>query len=55
MWKKIRLWFCKHLDWHSIDPKSIYTDPKDPAHFLTFGKCKICGYEGMIDSQGNLF
>lgn len=53
MFRKIRLWLCKHLGWHSPGPS--YKDDKDPFRFLNFAKCKICGYEGQLDSQGNLF
>lgn len=53
--RRIRLWCCKHLGWHSIDRSTVHKDPNDPLRFLTFARCKICGYEGQIDSQGNLF
>ena len=53
MYKKIRIWFCKHLGWHS--PIDLHKLPEDPLQFLIFAKCKWCGYEGQIDSQGNLF
>lgn len=53
MYKKIRLWLCKHLDWHS--PMNYHRSENDPLGFLVYAKCKICGYKGMIDSQGNLF
>lgn len=47
--------FCE-LGWHSF-PVGFETwiDPKDPLKFLEHGKCKWCGFVGLIDSQGNLF
>lgn len=53
MYKKIRLWLCKYLSWHS--PVDYHCSYKDPARFLVYAKCKWCGFEGMIDSQGGLF
>lgn len=44
--------FCCKIGWHSIFSGFEYT------HFdgcSEHAKCKYCGYEGMIDSQGNLF
>ena len=49
MRKRIGLWFCRILGWHS------YT------HFDSFdgcsahATCKKCGYKGLVDSLGNLF
>lgn len=53
MYKKIRLWLCKYLNWHS--PIDYHSSEKDPAKFLIYAKCRICGFKGMIDSQGGLF
>lgn len=53
MYKKIRLWLCKYLSWYS--PVDYHCSYKDPAGFLVYAKCKWCGFEGMIDSQGGLF
>lgn len=45
---KVRLWFCRVLGWHGrykiagSDGASVHAT------------CGHCGYEGMIDSQGNL-
>ncbi len=54
--------FCCWIGWHSIfagfdgphipDP---FPSSEDPLHFLVFARCRWCGYEGQIDSQGNLF
>jgi hypothetical protein len=48
--------FCCSTGWHSypnfID---VHKQSSDPCGFLTYAKCKYCGYEGQIDSQGNLF
>lgn len=53
MYRKIRLWLCKCLSWH--DPINYHHSRKDPAGFLLYAECKICGLKGMIDSQGGLF
>jgi hypothetical protein len=45
---------CK-IGWHSYTYSDVHKKPDDPFKFLTFAKCKWCGYEGQIDSQGNLF
>lgn len=47
----IRRFLC-WIGWHDV---VTYKDDNDPHKFLTFGKCKFCGKEGQIDSQGNLF
>lgn len=47
---KIRLWMCKHLSWHHITQKWYSEDG-----LQAYGRCGICGFEGMIDSQGGLF
>lgn len=45
----IRKLLCK-LGWHSCTYVRLYNDGCSEH-----AKCKWCGYEGMIDSQGNLF
>jgi len=52
--KWIKKMFCK-IGWHKIDKNSRHNHPHDPLKFLVFAKCKWCGYEGQVDSQGNLF
>ena len=44
--------FLCGIGWHSfpIGFEILYFDGCSEH-----GKCKWCGYEGMIDSQGNLF
>ena len=49
MYRKIRLWLCKNLSWHSYD----HFDGFDGCSALA--TCKICGFKGMVDSQGGLF
>jgi len=49
MWVK-RL-FCK-IGWHSL-PVGFEEVEFDGCS--KYARCKWCGYEGMIDSQGNLF
>ena len=53
--KPYRKFSCK-IGWHSY-PKfdNIRYITGDPYQVLTFAKCQWCGYEGQIDSQGNLF
>lgn len=47
MKNKIKKLFCK-INWHSFS----YDAPiGNQSHY----KCKWCGYEGLVDSQGNLF
>jgi len=47
----IKKLFCK-IGWHSfpVGFKFLYHDGCNEH-----AKCKWCGFEGMIDSQGNLF
>ena len=51
----MRKFYCKIMSWHSKSYDDVHKDPKDPLQFLDFAKCKWCGYEGQVDSQGNLF
>lgn len=37
------------IGWHTVGERTEHDDCS--AH----AKCRWCGYEGMIDSQGNLF
>jgi hypothetical protein len=48
----IKRLLCK-IGWHKKG--SIHIAPDDPLQFQQYAKCQWCGYEGMIDSQGNLF
>lgn len=51
----LKRFFC-WVGWHSA-PFSGWTEYW-PAHsdgFLIYARCRWCGYEGQIDSQGNLF
>lgn len=49
MLNSIKKFFCK-IGWHSFTYE--YTKHDGCSQHA---KCKWCGYEGMIDSQGNLF
>lgn len=49
MIKLIKKFLCK-IGWHSFSYIHTYHDGCSQH-----AKCKWCGYEGMIDSQGNLF
>lgn len=49
MIKRIKKFLCK-IGWHSFE--YIYTTYDGCSQHA---KCKWCEYEGMIDSQGNLF
>jgi len=33
----------------------MHHHPDDPLKFQQYAKCEWCGFEGMVDSQGNLF
>lgn len=50
--KKLRLLLCKKLGWHK--PGVITGSINDPLN-QGYSSCRYCGYQGMIDSQGNLF
>ena len=51
MKKLLKKFFCK-IGWHSIFVGfiNLYNDGASQH-----AKCRWCDYEGMIDSQGNLF
>lgn len=44
---------CCRMGWHRIG--GWHTKVNDPLNFQVYARCKWCGFEGMIDSQGNLF
>jgi hypothetical protein len=46
----VRPFFCKVLPWHARN-----YEPIDFDGCSVHARCPWCGYEGMIDSQGNLF
>lgn len=46
---KIKQLFCR-IGWHSFGYDYISHDGAS-----SHARCKWCGYEGMVDSQGNLF
>lgn len=50
MWKR----FCCRMSWHG-PTTNVRQAPSDPLQFLVYARCEWCGFEGMIDSQGNLF
>jgi hypothetical protein len=50
--KVLKRILCKVLRWHSIFVGFEYLGFDGCS---THAKCKWCGYEGMIDSRGNLF
>jgi hypothetical protein len=53
MLKKIWQEFCCYaMKWHSFFEGFEYTSFDGASQHA---RCKWCGYEGMIDSQGNLF
>lgn len=47
--EKIKRFFCK-IGWHSFSYDYVYRDEVN-----VHAKCKWCGKEGLVDSQGNLF
>lgn len=47
--KRIKAFFCK-IKWHSFSYIYLFNDEAS-----NHAKCKWCGFEGMLDSQGNLF
>lgn len=47
--KHLRRFFC-WMKWHSIGYEPLFFDGAS-----VHAKCKWCGFEGMVDSQGNLF
>ncbi len=50
----IKKLFCK-IGWHSFGYDESEIEHPDRLNFLVFARCKWCGYEGQVDSQGNLF
>ena len=52
--KRIKQFFC-WIGWHSIGYECVHKKADDPLQFLTFARCRWCGFEGQVDSQGNLF
>jgi len=47
--------FCR-IGWHSLNGyDSVGFIDNDPLKFQKKAKCKWCGYEGLLDSSGNLF
>lgn len=52
--KFVQKFFCK-IGWHSHDYEMVSRAEGDPYGTATRYKCKWCGMEGLIDSQGNLF
>ena len=42
--------FCRAFGWHRIDRFSLTYDGGQ-----SYARCATCGFNGMIDSQGNLF
>lgn len=47
--EKIKRFFC-WIKWHSWSYEHVSHDGCSEH-----ARCKWCGYEGMVDSQGNLF
>jgi hypothetical protein len=48
--------FCCWIGWHSFGGyDDVHHSDMDPLKFLVFAKCRWCGFEGQVDSQGNLF
>lgn len=52
--KYIKRFFC-WMGWHSFFSGYESVKSKDPTGFLTYARCPWSKYEGMVDSQGNLF
>ena len=50
LFRFVRPFFCKVMAWHSRNYETTSFDGCS-----VHARCKWCGYEGMIDSQGNLF
>lgn len=48
--RMLRPVYCRVLPWHSRNYEKIGHDGCS-----THARCRWCGYEGKIDSQGNLF
>ena len=45
---------CK-WGWHSHHYNNWHKAENDPLQFLDFATCQWCGFEGQVDSQGNLY
>lgn len=46
--------FC-WMHWHSYGYENYEYHCDDPNHIIIYAKCRWCGFEGQVDSQGNLF
>lgn len=51
IWKRLALWRCRALGWHPQGLRVPIGYDGCSAH----ERCGRCGFEGMVDSQGNLF
>ena len=54
MIKFIKRIFCK-IGWHSFSVGYDLVEHDGYHGICDKYRCKWCGYEGMVDSQGNLF
>jgi len=48
--RPLRWFYCHVLPWHSPSPEHIGFDGCS-----VHARCRWCGYEGMLDSNGDLF
>jgi hypothetical protein len=51
MRRRIGLWLCEHLGWHP----QRYIVPSGCDGCSIEAICMRCGYEGLLDSNGDLF
>ena len=51
--KRLRSFYCK-IGWHSYTHLYIVVEQDVCTQYKKY-KCPWCGYEGLVDSQGNLF
>lgn len=49
--KRFALWRCRVLGWHPQRFRSPVRFDGASMHMV----CNRCGFEGLVDSQGNLF
>jgi len=49
--ERFALWRCREMGWHPRRGRVCVSHDGASSH----ARCARCGYEGLVDSQGNLF
>lgn len=43
------------IGWHKVDKSRVRGIDGDPFGFIKKSQCERCGFEGLLDSNGDLF